>query len=157
MKYIIETGKDHHLPDVLGLIKDLAEFEKAPESVTNTLDRMRSETDYFDFFVATVDGEVVGTAVYFFAYYTWVGKSLYLDDLYVKPEFRGNKVASALLARIFDTARKHDCQRVRWQVLDWNSNAIELYKKLGARLDGEWLNCDFTESQIVQVADHLNE
>ena len=117
---------------------------------------MRAEREHFEFFVATVDGEVVGTAVYFFAYFTWVGKSLYLDDLYVKPEFRGKKVASALLARVFETAKNNDCQRVRWQVLDWNSGAIALYKKLGAAIDTEWFNCDFSATQIAQVAKQLS-
>ena len=86
----------------------------------------------------------------FFAYYTWVGKSLYLDDIYVKPDFRGRGVGSMLLRSIFEVAKRENCKRLRWQVLDWNENAISFYKKRGAAISGEWLNCDFDEKGIKQ-------
>ena len=152
MDFVVKKGSEEHFPDVMQLIKDLAEFEKAPDSVTNTVEQMANERDFFEFFVATVDGQVVGTAVYFFAYFTWVGKSLYLDDLYVKPEYRGNKIASALVDEVFKVAKQQKCSRVRWQVLDWNTNAIEIYEKMGADLDSEWINCDFVEPAITKIA-----
>ena len=103
---------------------------------------MREEKKYFEFFVAEVDGEIVGMALYFFAYYTWVGKSLYLDDLYVKPEYRGLNIGKALLEKIIEVAKEENCMRMRWQVLDWNNTAIEFYKKMNASLSQEWINCD---------------
>jgi len=86
--------------------------------------------------------------LYFFAYYTWVGKSLYLDDIYVKKEFRQNKIGSALLRKIFEVAENENCKRVRWQVLNWNKPAIEVYRKCGAEIDDEWLNWSFDEKGI---------
>ena len=152
MEYVIRKGTDSDLVQVMQLVKDLAEFEKAPEAVTNTVERMRQERQHFDFFVATDGDEIVGMALYFFAYYTWVGKSLYLDDLFVKPEHRGNKIASKLLKEVFKVAQDQNCQRVRWQVLDWNQGAIDVYKKLGADLDAEWINCNFLPEQFADLA-----
>lgn len=141
---IIREATEDDFPEILGLIKELAEFEKAPEKVTNSVEQMKKEKDLFRCFVAEApSGEIAGMALYFIAYYTWVGKSLYLDDIYVKTSFRRLRLGSALLNKIFEVARQEDCKRVRWQVLNWNSNAIELYRKGGATLDGEWLNCDF--------------
>lgn len=89
--------------------------------------------------------EIIGFALY---YFTWIGKSLYLDDLYVKESFRGHKIGSALLKKIFEIAKSENCNRVRWQVLNWNKPALEFYKKSGALLDDEWINCDFNREAI---------
>ncbi len=148
MNLIIRKWKASDLDATLALVKELAEFEKEPDAVTNTVERMEQEQDFFWFFVAEIDNEIVGVAFYFFAYFTWVGKSLYLDDLYVKRDYRGNKIGTKLLQKIFELAKKEDCQRLRWQVLDWNTNAMELYKKLGAHISSEWLNCDFHKEDI---------
>lgn len=129
---------------ILGLIKELALFENAPEKVLNTVEQMQEEQEFFECFVVeTAEKEVVGMALYYFVYYTWVGKSLYLDDLYVKEAHRGDGIGSKLLDKIFEVARQNNCKRVRWQVLNWNEPAIQLYKKLGADIDNEWSNCDF--------------
>ena len=87
-------------------------------------------------------------ATYFIAYYTWVGKSLYLDDLYIKEPYRGLKVGSALLSKIFEIARQEDCKRVRWLVLDWNKPAIKFYEKCGAKISKQEYVCDFDEKGI---------
>jgi len=89
------------------------------------------------------NANIVAMALYYFAYYTWVGKSLYLDDLYVKEDYRGQNIGSQLLNSIFDAARAAKCKRVRWQVLDWNTPAIDLYHKAGATIEEQWSNCDF--------------
>jgi GNAT superfamily N-acetyltransferase len=149
MNITIRKGTDADFPAILSLIRELASFEKAPEKVTNTVELMEREKEFFHCFVAeTMDKEIVGMALYFFAYYTWVGKSLYLDDLYVKDSFRKHKIGSALLSRIFEVARSEDCKRVRWQVLNWNKNAIQMYNKYGAEIDDEWLNCSFDLDSI---------
>ncbi len=148
MKVIIRRGTENDFPSVLGLIKELADFEKAPQQVINTVDKMVQEQEYFDFFVAEVNGAIVGMALYFFAYYTWVGKSLYLDDIYVKREFRSKKIGTKLLREIFKVAREKKCNRIRWQVLNWNKEAIRFYKKINARIDDGWLNCDFGQQEI---------
>jgi len=147
-KYRIRKGEEQDFPAVLDLIKELALFEKAPEKVTNTVEQMQKEQDLFELFVVENNGEIVAMALYYFSYYTWVGKSLYLDDLYVKQEYRGNGIGQELIKELFKVAQKEDCSRVRWQVLDWNQAAIDLYNKMGANLDGEWINCDFDKEGI---------
>ncbi len=149
MAVVVRKGKECDFPALMEMIKELAAFEKEPDAVRNTIERMGREKDLFGFFVAEEDGMIVGSAIYFFAYYTWVGKSLYLDDLYVKPQYRSRKVGSMLLGKVFELARDEGCMRLRWQVLDWNKDAIAFYKKRGAKVGGEWLNCDFDEEGIV--------
>ncbi|MGE5355549.1 MAG: N-acetyltransferase family protein [Deltaproteobacteria bacterium] len=143
MNITIRKTEPKDYPAVLELIKELALFERAPEKVTNTVELMQEENHYFQSLVAEKeDGEIVGMAIYFFAYYTWVGKSLYLDDIVVKEKYRGNKIGTKLLDKVIEFGNENNCKRIRWQVLDWNTDAIEFYKKYGARLDGEWVNCD---------------
>lgn len=148
MNLTIRKGEEEDFPALFRLIKELADFEKAPGSVTNTIERMKEEQKLFGFFVAEKDSQIVGAAIYFFAYFTWVGKSLYLDDLYVQPDHRGQKIGSQLLKKIFEVAKEENCKRLRWQVLNWNTNAVELYRKLGAHISDEWLNCDFHKEDI---------
>jgi len=150
MKFIIRKAIDKDLAEILSLIKELATFEKAPEKVTNSVEQMKNEKEYFKCFVAeNSQKEIIGIALYFFTYYTWVGKSLYLDDLYVKKSYRGNQIGTELLRKIFEVAKRENCKRVRWQVLNWNKSAIDMYKKSGAEIDNEWSNCDF-DSQGIQ-------
>lgn len=149
MNFNIRKATEADFPAILSLIKELAEFEKAPEKVTNSVEQMKQEKDFFRCFVAeTGNKEVVGIALYFFAYYTWVGKSLYLDDIYVKESFRKQKIGTELLREVFRVARDENCKRVRWQVLNWNKPAIQMYEKSGAEIDDEWLNCTFDEAGI---------
>jgi GNAT superfamily N-acetyltransferase len=150
MKFIIRKAIDKDFAEILSLIKELATFEKAPEKVTNSVEQMKNEKEYFKCFVAeNSQKEIIGIALYFFTYYTWVGKSLYLDDLYVKKSYRGNQIGTELLRKIFEVAKRENCKRVRWQVLNWNKPAIDMYKKSGAEIDNEWSNCDF-DSQGIQ-------
>jgi GNAT superfamily N-acetyltransferase len=151
MNFTIRPANEKDFPAILSLIKELALFEKAPEKVTNSVEQMKQEQHLFGSYVAeTESGKIIGMSVYFFAYYTWVGKSLYLDDIYVLEEYRRHKIGTALLRKVFEVARAENCKRVRWQVLDWNTNAIEMYKKAGATIDDEWLNCDFDEKGIME-------
>lgn len=133
---------------IIGLIQELADYEKASDQMMNSPAQMEEEQDLFECFVAEKDGEIVGMALYFFAYFTWVGKSLYLDDLYVKEELRGQGIGKLLLKEVFSVARKENCKRLRWQVLEWNTPAIEFYKSLKANIDTEWYNCDFGSEEM---------
>ncbi len=149
MEFLIRHAEEEDYPVILHFIKELALFEKAPDKVLNTVEFMKQEKDLFGCFVAeNENGEIIGMALYFFAYFTWVGKSLYLDDLYVKPEFRGFGIGSELLKKIFVLAKEENCRRLRWQVINWNDKAIKLYKKVGVTIDNEWSNCDFDFNQI---------
>lgn len=148
-EYTIRIAEENDFPKILEMIKELALFEKAPEKVINSVDFMKQEKDLFGCYVAeTESGEITGMALYFFAYFTWVGKSLYLDDLYVSPEHRGKGIGTALLDKIFEKAKSENCRRLRWQVIHWNTPAIKMYKKVGATIDNDWINCDFDHEQI---------
>lgn len=149
MEIIIREATEDDFPAILSLIKELAEYERAPGKVTNSVEQMKEEKELFRCFVAeTGDEEIAGMALFFMAYFTWVGKSLYLEDIYVKEPFRQHRIGSALLRKVFEVARAERCKRVRWQVLDWNEPAIAFYRKCGADLDGEWINCNFDEAGI---------
>ena len=149
MTYTIRRATEKDFPAILAMIRELALYEKAPEKVTNTVDQMKREKDLFrSFIVEKEDGEPIAMALYFFAYYTWVGKSLYLDDIYVKEPYRSYGIGSALLRKVFEDARNEGCKRVRWQVLNWNEPAIQVYKRYNAEIDDEWLNCSFDEQAI---------
>ena len=106
------------------------------------------EKPVFEFFVAEEDGEVVGTAIFYYRYSTWKGKAIYLEDLVVKEAKRGKGYGKLLLDAIVDKAKKENCKQVRWQVLDWNEPAIGFYKSLGATIDEEWFNCTLDAEQI---------
>jgi len=150
MAFTIRQGNTNDFPAILALIKELALFENAPEKVTNTVAQMEEEQALFNTVVVENEqGKIIAMMLYYFTYYTWVGKSLYLDDLYVKKAYRGNEIGKKLIKKLFSIAKENNCKRVRWQVLDWNEPAIAFYKKLGATLDGEWINCDFDKQQII--------
>ena len=149
MYFTIRKATEDDFPAILELIRELALFERAPDKVTNNLDQMKREKDLFRCYVAETSGkEIVGMALFFFAYYTWVGKSLYLEDLIVNEAYRKHKIGTELLRRVMQTAKEENCKRVRWQVLDWNEPAISFYRKTGAEVSSEWLNCTFDEKGI---------
>ncbi|HNV66428.1 MAG TPA: GNAT family N-acetyltransferase [Bacteroidales bacterium] len=149
MKVNIRRANEEDFPAILALINELAEYERAPEAVTNTVEQMGRERDYFRCFVAeSADHGIVGMALYFFAYFTWVGKSLYLEDIIISKQFRKRGIGEALMKRVMREAWEENCKRVRWQVLDWNEPAISFYRKSGAEINNEWLNCTFDEKGI---------
>jgi GNAT superfamily N-acetyltransferase len=126
------------------LFKEFAEFERLPDKMTNSLEQMLAEREFLHGFVAVTGlNEIVGYATFFFAYYTWIGKSLYMDDLYVRRDFRGQGIGTALISKVIDHARQQKCHKLRWQVSEWNTPAIEFYTSLGASVDGTESNCDF--------------
>lgn len=139
----IRPVEEKDFPQIVDLFSEFALFEKMPDKMANSVDRMIAERDFFNCFVAvSSDDGIIGYATYFFAYYTWIGKSLYMDDLYVKPEFRGNGVGSRLIKQVVYLAMDSGCHKLRWQVSQWNEPAIEFYKSLGASIDNTEQNCD---------------
>jgi GNAT superfamily N-acetyltransferase len=128
---------------LISLFKEFALFEKLPEKMTNSVEQMLREKEYLTGFVAVNDAdEIVGYATYFFGYYTWIGKSLYMDDLYVRPNFRGAGVGTKLINEVIAFAKAENCKKLRWQVSEWNQPAIDFYKSLGANVDAVESNCD---------------
>jgi GNAT superfamily N-acetyltransferase len=149
---IIRKGTKQDLPAVLRLIRELAIFEKAPDAVTNTVKDMELDgfgsSPVFGLHVAELGNEIVGIAVYFVKYSTWKGKGLYLDDLVVSEKHRGKGIGKKLFDAFMDEAKKIGAKQVHWQVLDWNTPAIDFYKKLNASIEAEWWDCKMTEEQI---------
>jgi predicted N-acetyltransferase YhbS len=145
MKYQIRSIEEKDYSHLISLIQAFAEFEKMPEKMTNSVEQMKSENEFLEGFVAVTDSqEVVGYVTFFDAYYTWVGRSLYMDDLYVKPEHRGQGIGSRLLKKVIEYAKFKKCNRLRWQVSGWNTPAMVFYKNLGADIDAVESNCDLT-------------
>ena len=142
---LIRKGTKQDLPSVLDLINELALFEKAPEQVINTVNDMEKDgfgkNPVFTFYVAELNNTIVGIAVYFIKYSTWKGKGLYLDDLFVTEKFRGKGIGKKLFDIIIEEAKNINAKQLHWQVLDWNTPAINFYKKYGATVDAEWLDC----------------
>lgn len=142
----IRKATENDFPAIFGLITELAEYEESLDKVSNSLELMYEQKDYFNCYVAeTQEKEIIGMALYYFSYYTWVGKTLYLDDLYVKKTWRGNGLGTRLMDKMFEVAKTEKCKRFRLQVLNWNEQAINLYEKSGFTVDKTWYNCDFED------------
>ncbi len=152
IKMNIRKGKIEDIPGIFRLINELALFEKAPEEVTNTIFEMEKDgfgsNPVFSFHVAEIDSEIVGMALYFTKYSTWKGQGLYLDDLIVTENFRGQGIGKKLFDAYMSEAKKINAKQVHWQVLDWNTPAIDFYKKMNSKIEAEWLDCKMTEEQI---------
>jgi GNAT superfamily N-acetyltransferase len=145
MEIVIRKATDDDIPAIFGLIQELAIYENGLHKVSNSVEKMYAEKDFFKCYVAEDNGEIIGMSLYYFVYYTWVGKALYLDDLFVKEAYRGRKIGTQLMQKMMDLAREEKCNRLRLQVLNWNSPAIEFYKKSGFIIDEDWHNCDFVD------------
>ena len=135
---------------MMELIRELADYEKAPEEVTVTMDHFIEsgfgENPVWWAFVAETAGEegvseVVGFALYYIRYSTWKGQRLYLEDILVTDRMRGKGIGKLLFDRLLEVCREKNYSGMVWQVLDWNEPAINFYKKYKADFDGEWLNC----------------
>ena len=151
--YKLRRGVEADLPQVLGLIQELAVYEKAPEAVTNTLAAMERDgfgpAPIFSFFVLENDAaEIIGLALFYTAYSTWKGRMLYLEDLVVTEAARRGGFGRLLFDAVVAEARATGAVRMKWQVLDWNEPAIGFYKKLGANIESEWLNGNLDEEQL---------
>ncbi len=149
---IIRAGRKEDLREVFALIQELAIFEKAPLEVNNSAEQMEidgfGKDPAFSFLVAAMNERIVGMALYFVKYSTWKGKGLYLDDLIVTEKMRGRGIGRMLFNAFMMEAKKKNARQVHWQVLDWNTPAIEFYKKMNASIDPQWLDCKLDEQQI---------
>lgn len=156
MDIAIETGTRKDLEILLELVRELAEFERAPEKVTNSVKAMEVDgfgpNRIFDFFLIKKDGELAGMIVTYFRYSTWRGRTLYLEDIYIKPEYRGLGIGKKAMIFLSQKAVEENCTRISWEVLDWNEKAINFYKGLGAEFDHEWVNCHLENENLKKLA-----
>ncbi len=140
----IRPATPEDIPLILEFIRDLAEYERAPEqAVARPEDLLRDgwgPAPKFRVLIAEWDRRPAGFALFFHNYSTWQGRpGLYLEDLFVRPAFRGKGIGKALLVRLAQIAVQENCGRFQWQVLDWNQPSIDFYQALGARKLSEWL------------------
>jgi GNAT superfamily N-acetyltransferase len=139
----IRPAKREEVGEVLQLVQDLATYEKAPDQVEASEDDLlntifaKEPRVFCD--LVEVDGQIAGMAIWFLNYSTWQAKhGIYLEDLYIKPEFRARGYGKALLKHLAQICDKEGYGRLQWWVLDWNSPAIEFYRSFGAEAMDEW-------------------
>lgn len=129
---------------LLQLIRELADYEKAPAEVTVTLEHFEEsgfgEKPVWWAFVAEFDGRVEGLALYYIRYSTWKGQCIYLEDFLVTEKLRGQGAGKLLFDRVIAAAKEKGMTRIVWQVLEWNEPALNFYRKYNATLDPEWVN-----------------
>ncbi len=153
----IRSARPADVPAIARLIRELADYERAPNEAIATEDGLREvlfgNERAAHVLLALENGEAVGFAVYFFNFSTWLGRpGLYLEDLFVKPTIRGKGYGRALLVRLAQIAHEKKCGRMEWAVLDWNEPAIGFYKKLGAKPMDDWTVFRLTSDGIAQLA-----
>lgn len=152
MEVAIRIAEKKDVPQMLALIRELADYEKAPLEVHNTVERMEKdgfgEQPIFYSHIAEVEGQVVGVAIYYQAYSTWKGSYIYLDDIVITEEFRGKGIGKKLFDAVGAFAKNAGANLLRWHVLEWNEPAINFYKKYNAVLDPEWITCKLTRQQL---------
>lgn len=149
---VIRGGRKEDLPEVLALIVELAIYEKAPQEVTNTLEKLEADgfgpNPVYGLFVAEEDGKVIGIALHYVRYSTWKGRMLYLEDIVITESHRGRGIGHQLFERCMQYAAEMNYAGMVWQVLDWNEPAIRFYQKYEAKLDPEWMNGILSRAQI---------
>ncbi len=146
------------MPTILGLIRELAEYERAPNDVVATEEGLREvlfgDRPSAEVVLALENETAIGFAVFFHNFSTWLGRpGLYLEDLFVRPESRGKGYGRALLVHLAKIARERDCGRMEWAVLDWNESAIKFYRTLGAAPNEEWTVFRLTREGIAKLAE----
>jgi len=149
---IIRKATKNDMKSVLDLIQELATFEKEPDAVVVTVDDLIrdgfSDKPLFYCFVAENDEQIIGIALYYYRYSTWKGKTIHLEDLIVKENQRGTGAGFALYSEIIAQGKRDNVRRIEWNVLDWNTPAIEFYNKTGAKLLDDWRVVQMDENGI---------
>lgn len=152
----ISSASPADTPVILSLIRELAEFERLLDQVTATEEELREHLFVrraAEVVLARKDGEVVGFALFFHSFSTFLGKpGIYLEDLYVRPKYRGFGCGAALLRHLARLAVERKCGRLEWSVLDWNQRAIDFYKSLGAEPLDEWTMYRVTGEALRRLA-----
>ena len=158
MSIIIRKAEKKDVPAMLQLVKELAQYERAPDEVTATeqsmlqdgFDTGPEERPLFYAHVAENDGKLIGAAIYYIGYSTWKGRMVYLDDIVVTESMRRSGIGLKLFDAVAHFAKEAGAHQLRWHVLDWNMTAIRFYEKLNASLDKTWITCKLTREQLAE-------
>ena len=157
-KLKIRKAEINDVPLILSLIKEIADYEKLSHEVTATERDIREnlfgDTKYAEVLIAEYENEPVGYALFFYNFSTFTGRpGIYLEDLFIRPKFRGNGIGKVLLLQLIELAKDKNCGRVEWCVLDWNEPAINFYKNLGAVPMEGWSIFRVTEDKFEKILD----
>jgi len=148
----IRKGTKADMHAVLELITELAVFEKEPDAVVLTVRDLErdgfGEHPLFHTFIAEKDGKIVGMALFYYRYSTWKGRTIHLEDLIVNESMRGSGLGFALYREIIRQGKKDGVRRIEWNVLDWNTPAIDFYEKSGAKVLETWRVVNMDENGI---------
>jgi len=148
------------IPLILSFIRELAEYERAPNAVACTEKDLRRDgfgsNPKFRVIIAEWNREPAGMAFVFYNYSTWQGRpGIFIEDLFVRPQFRGNDIGRSLMAYLAKTAIAEHCYGVRWEVLDWNKPAIDVYQHLGSKFREGWRIMQITGQELTELADSV--
>ena len=150
---LIRLATIDDVPLLMGFSRELAEYEREPSAVVVTEEALAKDgfgsQPKFRSLIAEWDGQPVGYALFYDFYSSWKGSGIFLEDLFVREQFRSHGIGKALLSHVASIAQREGCYAIRWEVLDWNKTAMEFYKSLGARFVDEW-------RQVLLEADALN-
>ena len=157
MATVIRTATAADAPQILAFVRALAAYERAPDAVEATAEALLRDgfgpQPFFRCLIAEYDGHPAGFALYFFNYSTWMGRpGIYLEDIFVEPPFRGRGIGKALLKQVAAAALANNCPRLQWEVLDWNTPAIEFYRSMGAEFLDEWRNVRISGEALERLA-----
>jgi GNAT superfamily N-acetyltransferase len=157
MEITIRRATAADVPQILKFVRALAAFEREPDAAIATeADLLRDgfgPNPFFFCLIAECDSQPAGFALYFFNYSTWAGRpGIYLEDIFVLPEFRRLGIGKTLLQQVAAIAVENDCTRLQWEVLDWNKSAIDFYRAMGAEFLDEWRNVRLTGEALTRLA-----
>ena len=146
------------IPLVLSFIRELAEYERAPNAVSCTEKDLRRDgfgaSPKFRVIIAEWNGEPAGMALFFYNYSTWQGRpGIFIEDLFVRPQFRNKRIGRALMAHLAQTAIAEHGYGVRWEVLDWNKPAIDVYQHLGSKFREGWRIMQIMGQELEELAE----
>ncbi|MGD0733044.1 MAG: GNAT family N-acetyltransferase [Terracidiphilus sp.] len=157
MATTIRTATPEDVPRILAFIRALAAYEREPDAVTATEDGLLRDgfgpNPFYSCLIGEHNGRAAGFALYFFNYSTWMGRpGVYLEDIFVEPEFRGLGIGKALLEKVAAIAVEKGCPRLQWEVLDWNTPAIDFYRAMGAEFLDAWRNVRVSGEALARLA-----
>ena len=143
MKIIIRHGNSTDLAQIYNLVLELAKYENEPNAVTTSLEDYQKDyrAGLFNIIVAEQSSTIIGMMLFYFAYSTWKGKMIYLEDFIIADSFRNKGIGQQLMDFLITYSKKENAKLVKWQVLDWNTPAINFYKKNNAIIEDNWWNC----------------
>jgi len=148
------------IPQILSFIRELAEYERAPNAVSCTEKDLHRDgfgsNPKFRVIMAEWNGEPAGMAFFFYNYSTWQGRTgIFIEDLFVRPQFRSKGIGRALVGHLAQTAIAEHCYGVRWEVLDWNKPAIDVYRHLGSKFREGWRIMQITGQELKELAESV--